>query len=198
MIVEILIILGLTLLCMIACALTAVRLPGTWAVLTIAVVYSWLNDWTRVGPLILAILLGLCVVGEIIELLSSAVLARRAGSSRQAAWAGLLGGLVGMFVFTIPVPVLGTVFGALLGCFTGAAIAELAVRDDWRQGTRVGVFAAIGFVLGTTAKLGVTMMMMALTISSAVFTSPHLGLTDETDVLPATSLPAGELPEDGA
>ena len=64
--------------------------------------------------------------------------------------------------FVVPVPILGSVFGALLGCFFGAAIGEMTLRKEFKQGTRVGIFSALGFAAGMVIKMAITLGMAAL------------------------------------
>ena len=77
-----------------------------------------------------------------------------------------------MFLFSIPVPIVGTIVGALLGCFAGAMIAELTVRSELTQGARVGLFSAAGFVLGTVAKLAIAMAMAGILVSTVIWAEP--------------------------
>jgi uncharacterized protein YqgC (DUF456 family) len=111
-------------------------------------------------------------MGEVIELLTSVLTARKAGASRRAGWGGLIGGIVGMFLFSIPVPIIGTIVGALVGCFVGAMIAELSVRNELGQGAKVGMFSAAGFVLGMVAKLALALVMAGVLVSSLIWSDP--------------------------
>ena len=171
---EIITIMGLVLCCCLAVVLTALRLPGTWLLIAVTLVYGWLSDWRGVGLVMVAVLCGLALIGEAVELLASVFTAKKAGASRQAAWGGLAGGLAGMILlsFLVPVPLLGTLVGALLGCFLGATLAELAMRKKLTQGTRVGFFSALGFALGAAAKVAITLAMSAVLLTSVVCSEP--------------------------
>ncbi len=166
--IQIAITLGLTLACFLGILLTVFRLPGNWLIVAAAGLYQWLAVDEGGGWTVLAILVGLAVFGEVAELLASVVTAQKAGASRQAAWGGLIGGFAGMFLFSLPVPVFGTLAGAVIGCFAGALIVEWRVRGKLGQGAKVGLFSAIGFVLGAVFKLAVAMVMATLLITSAV------------------------------
>lgn len=190
---EILEITGLSAICFIAILLTALRLPGTWLIVAAGAGYGWWTHWEPIGLTVLLILTGIALFGELVETGMSVVTARRVGASRRAAWGGLIGGFVGMIVFSIPVPLIGTVIGALLGCFTGAMIGELTVDHRLDQGVKVGFFAAIGFVLGTVAKLALAMVMTGVLISVVVLDdSPILEspIATETKI----STPASDQP----
>ena len=155
---------GLILMCLLGAFLTVIHLPGTWLVVAATAAYSWHFDWTRPGWQVLAALVGLAVVAEIVEFLASTISARRAGASRRASWCALLGGIAGMLVFTIPLPIIGTILGGMLGCFLGAATAELTLKDDLAHGAKVGFWAAIGQLIGMVAKTMISLLMAATAI----------------------------------
>ena len=165
----------LILACLVGVAMTAIRLPGTWLIVTSAAGYAWGEGWPRAGLTLLGILAGIALLGEGIEILASVVTARRAGASRKAAWGGILGGILGMIFlsFLVPIPIVGTMIGALVGCFTGATLVEMSVRKDISHGTKVGFFAAMGFVLGAVAKIVVALVMSGLLLSAVIGTAPR-------------------------
>ena len=80
----------------------------------------------------------------------------------------VVGGFLGAIVFTplIPIPVLGTLAGALLGTFAGAFVAE-RTRTDRAEGEGTNVKAelkaatgaTIGRLLGTTAKAAIAVTL---------------------------------------
>ncbi len=157
--------------CTLGIVLTAVRLPGTWLIVAVAVFYGWWTEWVQVGLIFILVLAGIALLGEAIELGTSMLTARRAGGSRRAAWGGLIGGFLGLFLlsFLVPIPIVGSMAGALVGCFAGAMIGELTVRKELAQGTRVGLFSALGFVLGTVAKLAIAFVMAGVLLTTVIF-----------------------------
>ena len=172
---EILIIGLLVLACLVGVAMTAVRLPGTWLIVTGTAGYAWSEEWARSSLTLLGVLIGIALLGEGIELLASVVTARRAGASRKAAWGGMLGGILGMIFlsFLVPIPIIGTMIGALVGCFGGATLVEMSVRRDMSHGTKVGFFAAMGFVFGAVAKIVVALLMSGILLSAVIGTAPR-------------------------
>ena len=160
----------LVLACLVGVAMTAVRFPGTWLIVAGAAGYAWSEGWPRASLTLLGILTGIALLGEGVEILASVVTARRAGASRKAAWGGMLGGIVGMIFlsFLVPIPIVGTMIGALVGCFAGATLVEMYVRKDMFRGTKVGFFAAMGFVLGAVAKIVVALAMSGILLSTVI------------------------------
>jgi hypothetical protein len=154
----------LILICLVGVVCTAVRLPGTWLIVAAAAGYGWLNGWERMTVTWVLILAGIAAVGEAIELLASVVTARRAGATKQAAWGGLVGAILGMFFLSVPLPILGTFIGAVLGCFAGAALTEVFIHNQLGKGARVGFFSAVGFAIGAATKVGLAVAMAGITI----------------------------------
>ncbi len=57
-----------------------------------------------------------------------------------------------------------------MGCFLGALIGELTVHNRVDKGAKVGLFAAIGFVVGLVTKMGIAAVMAGAVLTSAVLT----------------------------
>ncbi len=149
-------------------ALAVFQLPGTWLILAAAIGYDWQHQWQRVGWMWLLAAAAIAVVAELLDSLASLAAARRAGASRRAAVGALLGGFLGMIVFSIPVPLLGTILGGLLGCFLGGLLAEWTVRDDLAAGAKVGLFATIGRLAGLLLKLAAALVMFGVVTLRAI------------------------------
>lgn len=151
--------------------LAVFQLPGTWLIIVAAVGYDWYHDWQRFGWLWLVILILFAGLVELFEFLAGALVARQAGASRRAAVCAMLGGFLGMFLFTIPIPIpgVGTIIGGLLGCFLGALVGELSLDKDLKTGARVGTFATIGRLIGLIAKSSAAIVIAGTTVSLAVY-----------------------------
>ena len=149
--------------------LAALQLPGTWLILAAAIIYDWCHDWSRLGPVVLGVLAGLAVLGEVVEFAASYLFAGKAGGSRRASWGAVIGGFVGMFIFTLPMPVIGIIVGGIIGCFAGALIGEMTVRDDMERSARIGFGAALGHVAGLVAKLALAFLIAGIALSRAIF-----------------------------
>ena len=156
---------GLVLVCLVGVAMTVVRLPGTWLIFGAAVTQAWWSCWPQ-GCKATLLILGLIAVGaEIAETGMSYILTQKAGASRFAPWGGVVGGILGMFFLSIPVPIVGTIVGAIGGCFLGAAIVEMHARRRLGQSSRVGFFAAFGFVTGMMLKTALAAAMSGILLA---------------------------------
>ncbi len=162
-IADITIFIILAAICCLGILLTILQLPGTWLIVCSAVAYSWHYDWQAIQPAWLIAASVIAAAAEIVELASGAIAAKKSGASRRAAWYALFGGIAGALLLSIPVPLFGTLVGALIGCFGGALIAELQEGRGLNAGTKAGLFTAAGRAIG-----GVFKMFAALAVSTII------------------------------
>lgn len=142
-----------------ATALIAVGLAGTVlpALPGIPLVFiglwlgAWIDDYARVGALSLGIIATLGVLAMILDLAASALGAKKVGASPQAITGAMLGSVVGLF-FGLP--------GLIAGPFIGAVLGELSAQRSLEQATVAGVAAWLGLLLGTIAKLALSLAMI--------------------------------------
>ena len=72
----------------------------------------------------------------------------------------------------------------------GAMVGELTVHNRMAQGTKVGFFSMLGFVIGMAAKMAIAFAMTALLLTSVVCSGPRAQVEDEpTTVEPTACLP---------
>lgn len=158
----------LVLACLAGVLLAVLQFPGTWLILGAAAGYGWHRDWTVFGWKSLLLLGAMAAAGEIVELAAGMWTARRAGASRRATWYALIGGIGGMLLLSVPIPIIGTVIGGVIGCFGGAAITEISLGNKLSGATRVGTAAAIGRIMGIAGKLSMAIAMAGVTFILAV------------------------------
>jgi uncharacterized protein YqgC (DUF456 family) len=147
-------------------------IPGNWLTVGVAILYASLlpNDArVALSGSAVAALVGLAVLGEIVEFAAGAAGAKRAGGSKRAAVLALIGalagGLLGIFV-GIPIPVVGPVLSAILlsaaGALGGAMLGESSQGRSWEESWGVGKAAFWGRILGTLGKIVVGSIMVAI------------------------------------
>ena len=143
--------------------LTLLGLPGNWVMIALAAGVVALQGSLGIGgphqsPLwwSIALAAGLAVAGEIVETAAGAAGTHAGGGSGRGMVGAILGGLVGGIALTpvIPIPVVGTLVGALLGTFGGALVAEMTgtQRVGGAQSIRAAAGATAGRLMGSMAK----------------------------------------------
>ena len=147
--------------------LNVLTLPGNWLMLLAMVGYAWMTTWNKhVGWWPLVALLALATLGEVVEFFAAGTAASKLGGSRWGTVGAILGGLLGGIFLTalIPIPVLGTLAGVLIGTFLGAAGGELIAGKEVGSSVVIGGAATKGRLYGTLLKLafGIVMFVVAM------------------------------------
>ncbi|MBL8112348.1 MAG: DUF456 family protein [Acidobacteria bacterium] len=135
-------------------------LPGAPLVFAGLLLAAWIDGFQKVGIFPLVILGLLTVLTLVVDVVATALGAKKVGASRSAIVGSAIGTVVGLF-FGIP--------GLLLGPFVGALLGEYSARKNWEQAGKAGLGTWLGIVLGTAVKLSVLFFMLGLFALAYVF-----------------------------
>lgn len=159
--------------------MTVLGMPGNWVIVAAAAGYAALvgpESRLAIGWGVVLVLLVLAGLGELLELIASALGVARRGGSRRAAVFALVGSLAGAFVglfVGLPIPVVGSLVGAVLlsslGALVGAVAGEISQGRGALKSWEIGRAAFWGRLLGTAAKIIVACAMVAVTLVALVF-----------------------------
>lgn len=143
-------------------------LPGNFIILADAFLFSWYLDFDKVPFNIFLILIGLALLGELIEFLLGLIGAKKYKSSNRAVVGSIILGIVGAiwgapFLFGV-----GSVIGAFVGAFIGAFFVELILEKNLDQALDSGWGSLIGRVGGTISKVLIGVIMIVLVVTSYV------------------------------
>jgi len=141
--------------------LVPLGLPGLWVMVGGVVGYGTLTGFRTIGIATMAIVLGLALLGELVEWWVGFGLTERYGGSRRSGWGALAGGVVGAMV-GVPVPIVGSVIGAFLGAFAGAALFEYTVSRTATVAVRAGWGAVLGRAAGAAAKIALGVVIAVI------------------------------------
>lgn len=153
--------------------LTALQLPGTWLMIAATSLFAWYRwdeDHFSYGWWTLAALLGLALLGELIEFVAGAMGSKAAGGSKRGAAISIATALVGAVLGSlfIPIPIVGTLLGAALGAGVGASLGDKWAGHTWAETARGFKGAAVGKLSGAAAKLVIAGVMFLLAAAMLV------------------------------
>ena len=157
------------LILLIGLSLIIFGIPGTFVILIAAFVYGLITEFCQIDAITLLLLLGMALLGELIEFISGLYGAKKFGASRLGMMLALIIGLVGGILGTIICPFIGTVVGVLLGAFCGAFIGEKMLKRELAASLKAGFGAFIGRLGGTFMKLVLGIIMVAIILSKIFF-----------------------------
>jgi uncharacterized protein YqgC (DUF456 family) len=132
-------------------------LPGTALVLAGIVLGAWVDDFTRVGVVTLAVISALAVLAWVLDYVAGLLGAKRAGASRQALVGAALGTVLGIFMGLV---------GVLFMPLVGAALGEYLARKNEQQALKVGVSTWLGIMAGLLAKVVLAFVMIGIFVGA--------------------------------
>jgi len=156
-------------------------LPGNWFNLGLAALFAWLSpDAESASPSwwSVAIILALCIAGEVIEFAAGAAGAAKHGGSRRAMVLAVIGTVIGSILgaiigIPIPIPVVASLIAAVgggaLGAFLGAYLGETWKGRSSDRVLAVSQGALVGRLLGTLGKLAIGAMIVVVLGVDAFF-----------------------------
>lgn len=145
--------------------LTAIGLPGNWLIFVTALGYGYLESFTHMSSMILLVLFGAVLIGELAEFVAGSLGAKKENASRAAIVTAFVGGIAGGIIGTGIMPGLGSIAGAVGAAFAAGYAAEYLVTGNKEKATRVAKSIVVGQALGLIFKLAVAIGMVALIIS---------------------------------
>ena len=150
------IVLALTLLAMLIGLIGIVLpvIPGTIVIFVAALIYALIEGFQAAGWPTLVVLGLLTIVATTADIWATSAGAKMGGASGWSVLVGLIGGLVGFVVLSLP--------GAILAAILGVLLAELIRVGDLRQAFKAGGGWVLGWVLSTVAQLGIGLVMVAI------------------------------------
>jgi uncharacterized protein YqgC (DUF456 family) len=161
------VLIGLTLVAMIAIIILSIIpfLPGPLLMWLVALGFAIVEGFDRLPlpPLILMTMV--MVVGSTTEFWMPLVGMRSQGASIWGSLGTLFGGIAGTFF--IPVPICGTLIGAI----GGALLFEWIHFRDVHKALRVGASAVKVFAMSLVVELAASLIILAIFVASVFLTS---------------------------
>ena len=151
-----------------ASLLVYVGLAGTLVVLGLALVHALVTGFDPIGWPLLGVLLGLVLLGELIDFILTNFYAVKRGASLPGAVGAFVGGFAGALALNSLVPLLGAVLGSFLGAFAGGVIGEWWRQRRMEPSLRIGTHAFVGRVLAMVAKHACGLVMVFLVLRATL------------------------------
>ena len=134
-------------------------LPGNWLLLGLVGVWDFLHPELRLGVGVYAVLAGLALLGELVELVAQLVGAKRYGATGRGNVGGFLGAFAGAILGAPFLFGLGALLGAVAGAYLGCYVFERQGGRDGPAARRAALGAFFGKILGFSAKVACGMVM---------------------------------------
>jgi uncharacterized protein len=156
-----------------------ISLPGNWMLVGLAAIVAFLvphRGSQGVSVTTLVLLLGLAVLGEVVEFAAGAAGAAKRGASRRSIALSLVGAMAGSIAGALaglPIPVFGPLIAAVLGgsvgAFLGAYYGEASSQRTHVDSIAVAKDAFMGRFWGTVGKFAIGAVMLGVMAVDALF-----------------------------
>lgn len=147
------------------CLLTLfVGLPGTWGIIGIVALWALLGDSAPFTWSFFALVIGLGILGELIEFAAQYYGAKKYGGTAKGSLGGMVGALVGGIFFAPFLFGVGALLGALGGGYAGCYITENLRGMPSKEAHQAALGCTIGRFSGFIVKLGVGIAIIWLSI----------------------------------
>jgi uncharacterized protein len=138
--------------------------PSTPLVLAAAVIHKLYFGPTGAAGWVIAILVFITVLSLAMDYLASYYGAKKLGASWRGSAGAMIGALIG--IFFVPL-------GLLLGPFLGAMLFEMADGRNWREASKAGLGATLGFLAGAVGKVFCCVAMMLVFTANVIYRCFH-------------------------
>lgn len=132
-------------------------LPGTALVFAGLLLGAWIDDFTLVSAVTVAVLGVLTLISWAVDYLSGVLGAKKVGATPQAVFGAAIGTVLGIFT---------GLWGLVFMPLAGAAIGEYIAIRDMVQARRVGVATWIGMMVGAVLKIAITFLMIGVFVGA--------------------------------
>ncbi|MBU0741537.1 DUF456 family protein [bacterium] len=156
-----------TMLLLCGALMTILGLSGNFIIVGLGLVHALVTGFDPISWQLLLLLLGLAIVGEVVESVLGVVYVARKGATRYGVLGAFLGGLAGAALGSGVVPVIGTVVGSFVGAFAGAVAGEYLRERRTDASVRIGWHAFAGKMLASGFKFALALAMIALLLQRA-------------------------------
>jgi uncharacterized protein YqgC (DUF456 family) len=154
---------GVFLLCLVGVALSCLSLSGTWVVTGAAILAALIHPHPFPGIWTIVILVVIAGLVEVCEAFAGAWGVRRRGGSWVAGFAAMAGGLAGLVLgsMLIPIPVAGGLIGVVVGSFGLTFLVERHRLKKAEPAASIAFGAVLAHAAVVLIKVAVSLGMAA-------------------------------------
>ena len=115
---------------------------------------AWAGNYQEISIFTVILLGALTFLSITVDILASALGAKRAGASKMAIVGASIGSLIGLLFFSLP--------GLIIGPFIGVMAVETAKGKTVREASKIGFATWIGMAIGVALKVGLAFAMLGI------------------------------------
>lgn len=137
-------------------------LPGTLLIWLAILGYSIAEGFQAIDPAAFTVITLIALITGTADLWLSLLGSAKGGASWQAMLVGVVGGVIGFFLFGSLLPIIGNLVGGILGYSIGVLIGQYIKHREWKIALKATVGGIVGWGIATILQVagGVVMMII--------------------------------------
>lgn len=132
-------------------------LPGSVIVWLALLVYNLLNGWQAITPALFILCTLICIVTGSATIWLSLVGAKTTGASGKSLVLGMVGAVIGLFVFNL--------LGAIAGYALGIIVGEYLKEQDWKLALKASLGGLAGWGIATAIEAGGSLLILIIFVA---------------------------------
>lgn len=129
-------------------------LPGSLLVWFTILIYAIFDGWTAITPLVFIIMTIIAAITGTANIWLSLLGAKTGGASGQSLVLGIIGGIIGLFVFAL--------IGSIVGYALGIIVGEYLKHKDWNLALKASFGGLAGWGISTAIQAGGSIIILIL------------------------------------
>lgn len=129
-------------------------LPGSILVWLTILVYTILDGWDAITPLLFIFVTVISFITGTANIWLSLLGAKTGGASGQSLLLGILGSIIGLFVFSL--------IGSIVGYALGIIVGEYLKHKDWNIALKASFGGIAGWGISTAIEAGGSLIILVL------------------------------------
>jgi uncharacterized protein YqgC (DUF456 family) len=137
-------------------------LPGIFLVWLSVLIYAIFEGFSAIDPLTFAFITLIAIVAGTADIWMALFGAKTGGASVISLIYGVVGAVIGFFVVGAIAPIIGSLFGGIIGYSAGVLLGQYQKQRDWNLAIRASLGGLAGWGVATILQLGASFLILAI------------------------------------
>ncbi len=139
-------------------------LPGTVLIWLSVLVYVIFDGFTAIDWITFSVITLIAIITGTADLWLPLLGAKSGGAARRAMFLGLIGSILGFFLLGAVIPIIGNLFGGIIGYALGILIGQYQKYQDWKVALKASIGGVVGWGIATVVQLAGGALMLLIFI----------------------------------
>jgi len=137
-------------------------LPGILLVWLSVLIYAIFEGFSAIDPLTFGFITLIAIVAGTADIWMALFGAKTGGASVISMIYGIVGAVIGFFVVGAIAPIIGSLFGGIIGYSAGVLLGQYQKQRDWNLAIKASLGGLAGWGVATILQLGASFLILAI------------------------------------